>query len=163
MFPKPDYAKLLEAGIKIDVLAKLKTAYDMAKVGVKKHKKMDGRQDLTVAKFYASFAKNALTGEDSVDFADGKWVFTDFGKRSGIVQDQEIFDHGLKTQFADRFASKRDYFDVIWERNASKQKSSLQTASQMGSLEKFPRPLRQDKYTSDSQEINPVSEKKTKK
>ena len=81
---------------------------------------------------------------------------------SGTVQDHETFDHNLITQFAERFAGRRNFFEVVWERNASKQKSSLQTASQMGSLEKFHRPLRQNKYTLDFQKVKPVSEKNYK-
>ena len=108
--------------------------------------------------------KDPVTGNFAYvrSYTDGK-IHTVLVSESGSIQAHDTFDHGLITQFAERFAGRRNSFEVVWERNASKQKSSLQTASQMGSLEKFPRPLRQDKYTSDSQEINPVSEKNPQK
>ena len=108
--------------------------------------------------------KDPVTGNFAYvrSYTDGK-IHTVLVSESGSIQAHDTFDHGLITQFAERFAGRRNSFEVVWERDASKQKSSLQTASQMGSSEKFPRPLRQGKYTSDSQEINPVSEKNPQK
>ena len=93
-------------------------------------------------------------------YTDGK-IHTVLVSQSGAIQEHETFDHGLITQFAERFAGRRNAFEVVWERNASKQKSSLQTASQMESPEKFPLPLRQGKYTLDSQKVKSEFEKKS--
>ena len=62
----------------------------MAKAGVKRHKTLDGKQDLNVAKFYAVYAKNALIGEESVDMAEAGYVFTDYGKRTVIIRSQAM-------------------------------------------------------------------------
>jgi hypothetical protein len=123
MFPKPDYAKLLEAGIKIDVLAKLKAAYDMAKKGVKQHKTLEGRQDLRVAKFYAVYAKNALIGEESVDMAESGYVFTDYGKRSIIIRSQamEQLLKELGVEYANVDLSNFDISDT-WENGVKPEK-----------------------------------------
>ena len=86
-------------------------------------------------------------------------IHTVFVTKAGVIQEQETFDHGLITQFAERFIGKRGLFEVIWERKASKQKSSPQTASHMESSGKFPRPFRQGKYTPDSDNVKPSSEK----
>lgn len=117
MFPKPDYAKLLEAGIKIDVLAKLKTSYDMAKVSVKLHKTLDGRQNLTPAKFYASYAKAALLGEDSVDFTAHNWHFTEFGKQTVTIRSkamEQLFKE-LGVEYANVDLKGFDIIDTWWK------------------------------------------------
>ena len=79
--------------------------------------------------------------------------------KDGVVWDQEVFDHGLITQFAERFAGKRDYFEVVWEREASMQQTSPQTASHTESVGKLPRPFRQGKYTPKNKNVNPETEK----
>ena len=48
--------------------------------------------------------------------------------KDGVFLDSETFDHGLITQFAERYAGRRDSFIVEWEK-ASRGQQSTQTAS----------------------------------
>lgn len=62
-------------------------------------------------------------------YADGNGgIHVVIVSKDGVVIGQEEYDHGLITQFLDKFASRRDYFEVVWEK-ASRNQSSAQTAT----------------------------------
>ena len=82
--------------------------------------------------------------------------------KDGVIEDIETYDHGLITQFAEKYTSRRDGFDVVWEK-ASESQSSTQTVSHAESSKKLSRPLRQLQYTTTSENVKNQSNKNGEK
>lgn len=82
MFPKFDFIKLIEQGLNPKLAATVMWARQMAMHEYKKSKRYyTNERALKEASFFASFAKQVLEkGDTDVNFTDGRFVFTDYGK-----------------------------------------------------------------------------------
>lgn len=74
MFPKPDIKALVEAGVPIKDAAAVKAMYDIAKAEYKR------RKSTANSVFFAMYAKQVLSGDQSKELVYNGVVFTEYGK-----------------------------------------------------------------------------------
>ena len=90
-------------------------------------------------------------------------IHTVIVSKDGVVLDTEVYDHGLMTQFTDRFTepSRRNFFDVAWEKRiAAGIPAPASTA--MESSEGTPTPQRLNKDTPSLKNVKFGIEKNSK-
>lgn len=97
MFPRPEIDKLIEAGLPIGKVAAVKTMFDNAKREFDLKKKHYGKDKaLQSAAFFAMYAQNVLTGNESnFDLSFKGFAFTEWGKafmKANIALYQSVFD-----------------------------------------------------------------------